>query len=97
LEAVGLEPPYLQVSIQDDGPGIPHDLQRRLFNKFVTGNRKHSGSGLGLAFCRLVVEAHAGQIWLESEVGQGTTFHFTLPVAPIEDGLQRPEFDARAA
>jgi len=69
----------LQVWVSDTGPGIPPDLQRRLFQKFVTGPSKQRGSGLGLAFCRLAVEAHGGRIWVESREGQGSTFYFTLP------------------
>ena len=72
--------PQLYVSVRDSGPGIPPDLQDRLFQKFVTGRQKGSGSGLGLAFCRLAVEAHRGHIWFESEPGQGTIVTFTLPV-----------------
>lgn len=71
----------MQVCVSDSGPGIPPDLQARLFQKFVTGRNRARGSGLGLAFCKLVVEAHEGNIWVESEPGHGTTFHFTLPVA----------------
>ncbi|HSD84481.1 MAG TPA: GAF domain-containing protein, partial [Anaerolineae bacterium] len=73
--------PYLLVSIKDDGPGIAADLQARLFQKFVTGRVRGRGSGLGLAFCRLVMEAHGGRIWVESTPGNGAAFHFTLPLA----------------
>lgn len=68
------------ISVTDNGPGIPPELQSRLFQKFVSGPHHESGSGLGLAFCKLAVEAHGGRIWAESEPGQGTTFTFTLPV-----------------
>jgi PAS domain S-box-containing protein len=71
----------LVVSIKDDGPGLSPDLQARLFQKFVTGRVRGRGSGLGLAFCRLVVEAHSGRIWVESAPGNGAAFHFTLPLA----------------
>ncbi len=69
------------VSVKDDGPGISPDLQAHLFQKFVSGRVRGRGSGLGLAFCRLVVEAHSGRIWLESAPGRGAAFYFTLPVA----------------
>jgi signal transduction histidine kinase len=71
----------LIVSVKDDGPGIAPDLQARLFQKFVSGRVRGRGSGLGLAFCRLVIEAHGGRIWVESTPGSGTAFRFTLPVA----------------
>ncbi len=70
----------LRVSICDTGPGISPEIQGRLFQKFVTGQVKDRGSGLGLAFSRLAVEAHGGRIWVDSKLGQGTTFYFTLPV-----------------
>ncbi len=91
---------YLYVSVSDNGSGIPSELQGRLFQKFVTGGRKGTGSGLGLAFCKLAVEAQDGCIWIESagplpgnEAARGTTFTFTLPVAR-EPGI--PEMEERA-
>lgn len=63
--------------VSDEGPGIPPDLQERLFERFVTG-RRH-GVGLGLAFCKLAVEAHGGHIWAESTPARGATFRFTVP------------------
>ncbi len=71
----------LTVSIEDDGPGIAPDLLPRLFREFVTGSLKGRGSGLGLAFCRLAVEAHGGCIQARSLPGRGATFTFTLPMA----------------
>jgi signal transduction histidine kinase len=70
----------LRVAVFNSGEGIPPEIRGRLFNKFVRGNQKEHGSGLGLAFCHLVVEAHGGQIWVESEPGQGATFRFTVPL-----------------
>ncbi len=69
------------VSVKDSGIGLIPELQAHLFNKFVTGRVRGRGSGLGLAFCRLVIEAHGGRIWVESTPGNGATFLFTLPVA----------------
>ncbi len=72
----------LSVMVSDTGPGIPQEIQGRLFQKFVTGRHKARGSGLGLVFCRLVIEAHNGHIAVTSEPGQGSTFTFSLPIAP---------------
>lgn len=68
--------------IQDSGKGIAAAYHRRIFEKFgqIRG-QKVRGTGLGLAFCKLTVEAHGGQIWVESEEGQGSVFAFTLPLA----------------
>jgi signal transduction histidine kinase len=71
----------LTVSISDTGPGIPPEIRSRLFQKFVRGQGAGRGSGLGLAFCRLAVEAHGGKIWFETANDQGSTFKFTLPTA----------------
>ena len=71
----------VQVTVSDTGPGIAPELRSRLFQKFVTGQIVGRGSGLGLAFCKLVLEAHGEQITLDSEVGQGTTFTFSLPIS----------------
>ncbi|MEI7770712.1 MAG: GAF domain-containing protein [Chloroflexales bacterium] len=73
---------FVRVAVRDFGVGIkPHDLDK-IFTKFgQAGNRRSSGSGLGLTFCKLVVEAHGGTIGVESIPGEGSTFFFTLPVA----------------
>ncbi|RMG83888.1 MAG: PAS domain S-box protein [Chloroflexi bacterium] len=75
----------LLISVRDSGPGIPADMLDRVFDKF--SRVKHRGGpkgvGLGLAFCRLAVEAHGGQIWVESQEGQGAEFIFTLPPSCI--------------
>jgi PAS domain S-box-containing protein len=75
----------LYMAIQDTGPGISPDIRDRLFQEFVTGLQMGRGSGLGLAFCKLALEAHGERIWIDSEVGKGSTFTFTLPVADEED------------
>jgi two-component system, NtrC family, sensor histidine kinase KinB len=75
--------PCLVAWIRDQGPGIPREFHQRIFDKFgqVHSTRRSRGSGLGLAFCKLAVEAHQGRIWVESVEGQGSTFAFTLPIA----------------
>jgi two-component system clock-associated histidine kinase SasA len=75
---------HIHVSIADNGPGIPAAAQPQIFEQFVTGNHVQSGSGLGLAFCKMALAAHEQNIWLDSPPGQGTTFTFSLPLSPTE-------------
>jgi signal transduction histidine kinase len=74
------------VRVTDRGPGIPPEFHGRIFEKFgqVEGGTRIPGrsAGLGLAFCRLAVEAHGGRIGLDSRVGEGSTFWFELPAGP---------------
>ncbi|MBN2006805.1 MAG: GAF domain-containing protein [Anaerolineae bacterium] len=66
--------------VSDNGPGISAEDQVHIFDTFFRGKtRQAEGAGLGLAFCKLAVEAHGGKIWLKSEVGKGATFYFTIP------------------
>lgn len=67
---------YVEVTVQDTGPGIAPELRSRLFEAFVTS--KQDGMGLGLSICRTIVEAHGGTIWVEHPETGGTRFHFTL-------------------
>ncbi len=71
------------ISVSDSGPGIPPHLQKQIFDKYsrIKYRDAPKGMGLGLAFCRLAVEAHQGRIWVESDGKLGSTFHFTLPAA----------------
>lgn len=74
---------FVKFWVRDNGPGIPQAERDRIFEKFtrLRGKNRPGGLGVGLAFCRLAVHGHGGEIWLESEVGMGTTFWLTLPVA----------------
>ena len=76
---------WLLLSVSDTGPGIPIEVQDRIFQKFTTARHLKSGTGLGLAFCRMVVEAHGGRIWTENNSEQGAVFRFTLPPLPGPD------------
>jgi signal transduction histidine kinase len=76
----------IQFAVQDSGPGIPQESLQTVFEKFIrlTNERSPHGLGIGLAFCRLAIEAHGGKIWVESVLGQGSTFYFSLPVDKVE-------------
>ena len=75
----------VEIRVTDTGIGIPPEEQKRLFSHFFRGEhevvREQEGTGLGLSIARSIVEAHGGEIWVESEVEKGTTFLFTVPVA----------------
>ncbi|MCC6300096.1 MAG: GAF domain-containing protein [Anaerolineales bacterium] len=76
---------WVHLWVSDTGPGIPPAEQERVFDKFtrLRGSNK-PGLGIGLAFCRLAVQGHGGRIWIESETDKGAEFHFTFPVAAVE-------------
>src|SRR5690606_30602945 len=69
----------VQINIKDNGEGISPDMQHKIFTPNFT--TKSSGTGLGLAMCKSIVEQAHGHIWFETEQGKGTTFHVVLPVA----------------
>ncbi|MBI2364952.1 MAG: HAMP domain-containing histidine kinase [Deltaproteobacteria bacterium] len=73
----------LQVSVQDSGPGIPAESLTAIFEKFHQGNHKGAhtrpGTGLGLAIAKSIITSHGGEIWAESQFGQGSKFFFVLP------------------
>ena len=79
-------------TVADNGPGIPaefHDVIFRKFERVRTPALAH-GSGLGLAFCKLAVEAHGGRIWVQSRQGEGAQFHFILPLRPVARTVDTP-------
>lgn len=67
------------VTVRDNGPGVDTDQATRIFGIFARGNARAEGTGIGLAVCRRVVEAHGGRIWVEAAEGGGSAFRFTLP------------------
>jgi signal transduction histidine kinase len=72
-------------SVKDNGIGIPALHQKEVFAMFrrLHGQSEYEGTGIGLSFCTRIVETYGGRLWLESEVGLGTTFYFTLPKAKV--------------
>jgi signal transduction histidine kinase len=81
---VGEDSGYLNVTVTDDGIGIPARDLPRVFERFFQVEthltRRHGGMGLGLSVAKAMIELHGGRIWVESEVGKGSTFTFLLPV-----------------
>ena len=94
IEYSGDEPPRIEVtaerdggewivSVSDEGIGIDPEDQERIFEVFqrLHSHEEHAGTGIGLALCQRIVERHGGEIWVDSESGEGTTFSVTLPAA----------------
>ncbi|MCP6758405.1 MAG: HAMP domain-containing histidine kinase [Fischerella sp. CENA71] len=82
LAVVALGDAQVKVSVRDHGPGFTPQQKQRLFYRFSQERGRSDLSGLSLYLCRLIVEAHGGTINLESTLGKGSTFWFTLPVVP---------------
>jgi two-component system phosphate regulon sensor histidine kinase PhoR len=81
----------LVIEVNDTGAGIAQEELGRLFERFYKADkaRRSDGTGLGLAIAKHIVQAHGGAIWVESEVGRGSTFFFTLPIASAASGANR--------
>ena len=67
------------ISVSDNGIGIPNEYRSKIFDVFTRLQSDKQGSGLGLSICKRIVDRHNGKIWVESEVGKGTTFYFSIP------------------
>jgi signal transduction histidine kinase len=95
--APGADPAkFVQFSVSDTGPGIAKADQQKVFQKFVqiaAGEKHVGGTGLGLAIAKAFVHLQRGQMWIESDLGQGATFLFTVPVyvPPPEEKAARPK------
>jgi signal transduction histidine kinase len=83
---------FVQIGVRDHGVGIAPDFVKRLFNRYERYEKtsgKVIGTGLGLAIAKQIVEMHGGRIWVESTVGEGSEFQFTLPL-PAKPGAGTP-------
>jgi PAS domain S-box-containing protein len=82
--------PTVLFKVKDQGRGIPTDKLESIFERFhqvdASDSRKKGGTGLGLAICRSIVQQHGGRIWVESTLGEGSCFYFTLPQRSTEEG-----------
>jgi signal transduction histidine kinase len=91
---------YLRVAVSDTGIGIHEDHLERIFERFYQVNgsptRLFGGTGLGLALVKKAIEAHGGKVWAESQLGQGSTFFFTLPILGDDEerteGIEEPSW-----
>jgi signal transduction histidine kinase/CheY-like chemotaxis protein len=93
-------PGEIEVRVRDNGIGIPSEYLEKIFERFyridVPFTEGEIGTGLGLYFCKYIVERHGGRIWAESEERRGSTFVFTLPVAEKGEVLHEPLYEAQA-
>ena len=75
----------VEITVSDNGKGMDEDTRKSLFQEDTNiasqGTENEQGTGLGLILCKEFVKTHGGKIWVESELGKGTDFHFTIPVS----------------
>jgi two-component system phosphate regulon sensor histidine kinase PhoR len=85
----------VEFTVQDFGPGIASEHIDRIFERFYrvdkARSRESGGTGLGLAIVKHFIQAHGGRIWVDSELGHGATFHFTLPQGPTQAAIPQPD------
>ena len=85
VSARQIDAEFIMVDVQDTWIGIAEEDQANIFGEFwqveQTNDRRYTGTGLGLSICRQLIELHGGTLTLESELGSGSTFRFTVPIA----------------
>lgn len=78
--------------VKDQGRGIPQDKLQIVFDRFqqvdTSDSRQKGGTGLGLSICKQIVEQHNGRIWVDSTLGEGSSFNFTIPIQAIEGQVE---------
>ena len=93
MVSAGVTGSEVTFTVSDTGIGIPQADQPRIFERFyrvdVARSREVGGTGLGLSIAKHLVEGHGGRIWVESDVGQGSQFHFSVPIFDSERTAQR--------
>jgi PAS domain S-box-containing protein len=91
LRARRIDADEAEIQVRDQGRGIPEDKLESIFERFhqvdASDSRAMGGTGLGLAICRSIIVQHGGRIWATSTIGQGSTFHFTMPTKPSSNLL----------
>ena len=92
IRAIVAEPDFMRIEVVDSGPGIPDDYKTRLFDRYVQIEGRKTvrrGVGLGLTFCKLVTEAHGGDIWVaDNPDGAGSVFKATLPISRMSEVVE---------
>jgi signal transduction histidine kinase len=83
--------------VQDTGLGISQEDQKKMFTPYFRSNNEEAlerpGTGLGMSLTRELIRLHNGEVWIESEIGKGSIFHFTIPLAKEEEPASEPASD----
>ena len=82
--------PWVRLTVEDQGSGIPEDLRKRIFDPFFTTKSLEKGTGLGLSISHGIIRDHGGVLSVESEVGQWTRFHIDLPITGEDRKPEHP-------
>ena len=91
-QRTGPEGEKVQIAISDTGEGIAPEKFKTIFERFSQlHNQDRRGIGLGLYIAKMMIEEHPGRIWVESKLGEGSTFHFTLPIRSVAMREAKPQ------